>query len=112
MSIQADEYKVVSAYEDGAIAVWDRQSAFIWFELKGRSNKISTLQFDATRLIADGTYSLIVVHDFDIPFGSLDQNGFQYEAGTDAEDEEVEDVGQGGDNDEDDDDGGRPSSTS
>ena len=62
----------------GTITVWDRDQALVWFELKGRSNRISSVQFDKTRLVSDGTYSLVVVHDFDVPYGSSDDQ-FQYD---------------------------------
>ena len=62
----------------GTITVWDRDQALVWFELKGRSNRISSVQFDSHRLISDGTYSLIVLHDFNVPYGSSDEQ-FQYD---------------------------------
>ena len=62
----------------GTITVWDRDQALVWFELKGRSNRISSVQFDSHRLVSDGTYSLIVVHNFDVPYGSSDEQ-FRYD---------------------------------
>lgn len=50
----------------------------MWFELKGRSNRISSVQFDSHRLVSDGTYSLVVIHNFDVPYGSSDEQ-FQYD---------------------------------
>jgi hypothetical protein len=97
VSLQADDIKIVAAYQDGSIVIWDKQDAVVWVELKGRSNAISTVQFDAKRLVADGTYSVVVVHDFDIPFGSLSEDDFSYEL-------EAEVVQDDDDDDDDDDD--------
>lgn len=88
VSLQADDVKIVAAYQDGSIIVWDKQDAVVWVELKGRSNAISTVQFDAKRLIADGTYSVVVIHDFDIPFGSLSEDDFSYDIEVDVEEDE------------------------
>ena len=67
-----------SSWAIGTITVWDREQALVWFELKGRSNRISSVQFDSHRLVSDGTYSLVVIHNFDVPYGSSDEQ-FQYD---------------------------------
>ena len=108
----------------GTITVWDRDQALVWFELKGRSNRISSVQFDSHRLISDGTYSLIVLHDFNVPYGSSDEQ-FQYDVEyTPTEEQKTENDGKDegkGDNGEDDndtsidknsEDDGTPSATS
>lgn len=77
----------------GTITVWDRDQALVWFELKGRSNRISSVQFDNHRLVSDGTYSLIVIHNFDVPYGSSDEQ-FQYDVEyTPSEEEEEQQQG-------------------
>ena len=77
----------------GTITVWDRDQALVWFELKGRSNRISSVQFDNHRLVSDGTYSLIVIHNFDVPYGSSDEQ-FQYDVEY-TPSEEIEEEQQG-----------------
>ena len=78
----------------GTITVWDRDQALVWFELKGRSNRISSVQFDNHRLVSDGTYSLIVIHNFDVPYGSSDEQ-FQYDVEYTPSEEEEEQQQQG-----------------
>ena len=78
----------------GTITVWDRDQALVWFELKGRSNRISSVQFDSHRLVSDGTYSLIVIHNFDVPYGSSDEQ-FQYDVEYTPSEEEEEEQQQG-----------------
>ena len=43
---------------------WDVQSMANLFDLQGRTSLISCCQFDASRLIADGTHHILVTHDF------------------------------------------------
>jgi hypothetical protein len=101
VAVQADDVKVVAAYKDGSIAIWDKEDALVWTELKGRSEAVTSVQFDATRLVADGTYSVVVVHDFDVPFGSLSDEDLSYDI--EAEVDEVEDGDEvGGDDDDND----------
>ena len=64
VSVQADESKLVACYEDGNIKAWDVQSMANLFDLQGRTSLISCCQFDASRLIADGTHHILVTHDF------------------------------------------------
>eukprot|EP01038_Epipyxis_sp_PR26KG_P005389 gene5389-7472_t len=67
VSVQGDNNKILAAYEDGVIVSWDTKTKEVNFELQGRSNLISTLQFDMSRLIADGSNNVIVAHDFGDP---------------------------------------------
>jgi hypothetical protein len=100
----------VAAYRDGGLTIWDKSNAVVWVELKGRSSDVTTVQFDAERLIADGTYSVVVIHDFNIPFGSLSEDDFSYDIEAEVEEEEEED---GEDEEQDDElEDGYPSSTS
>lgn len=64
VSVQADDTKIVAAYEDGTLKSWGVDSMVSLFDLKGRTNLIANCQFDATRLIADGTHHILVIHDF------------------------------------------------
>lgn len=64
VSVQGDEDKLVVAYDDGTVSCWETATGKNLFDLKGRSKLISTVQYDDTRLIADGTYSAVVLHDF------------------------------------------------
>ncbi len=102
VSLQADDTKILACYEDGNIKAWDIKSMANLFDLQGRTSLISCCQFDATRLIADGTHHILVTHDFsDSPeAGDSEQNSsFTYDGAADAE----------GDNTGDD---GKPSATS
>jgi WD40 repeat protein len=102
VSVQGDDTKVLACYEDGTIRCWDVRSGAIVFDLQGRTSMISSVQFDATRLVADGTHNIIVTHDFgaDAPLpGSGEGDTFNYTSGKEEEEEEEED-------------GGRPSATS
>lgn len=47
--VQGDEKKIVAAYRDGSIRVWDSVACITLFEMKGRSSQITTVQYDATR---------------------------------------------------------------
>ena len=47
--VQGDDKKIVAAYRDGSIRVWDTVACITLFEMKGRSSKITTVQYDATR---------------------------------------------------------------
>jgi hypothetical protein len=62
--VQGDDHKIIAAFEDGCIVSWDADTTSTNFELQGRSPLVSSLQFDGTRLLADGTNNLIVSHDF------------------------------------------------
>ena len=64
VAVHADDTKIFACYEDGIIKAWDVDSMLNLFDLQGRTNLISCCQFDATRLIADGTHHIIVTHDF------------------------------------------------
>lgn len=67
VSVQGDDDKIVAGYEDGTIACFDVKTRAVNFELQGRSSLISTVQFDSARLIADGTSTIVVTHDFSDP---------------------------------------------
>ena len=100
VSVQADDSKIVACYEDGSIKAWDVISMTGLFDLQGRTSLISCCQFDATRLIADGTHHILVTHDFsDSPEAEDNDksNTFTYDGTSD-----------GGDAPDD----GKPSSTS
>lgn len=58
---------LLAAYEDGVLAVFDLHSKSLLFELRGRSNLISTVQFDESRLLADGSGTMLFLHDFSDP---------------------------------------------
>jgi len=113
VAIQGDDDKVIVAYDDGMISSWDIQSGKSMFDLKGRSNLISSLQFDETRLVADGTHSIVVIHDFNNTENS--DSDLQYELSSNEEYDDDDDnddvIDQNNDNDDDDDDG-TPSATS
>eukprot|EP00596_Hydrurales_sp_CCMP1899_P002826 CAMPEP_0119041030 /NCGR_PEP_ID=MMETSP1177-20130426/11134_1 /TAXON_ID=2985 /ORGANISM="Ochromonas sp, Strain CCMP1899" /LENGTH=91 /DNA_ID=CAMNT_0007006663 /DNA_START=1058 /DNA_END=1333 /DNA_ORIENTATION=+ len=91
----------MAAYADGTVRAWDVLTKTNRYDLKGRSTHISALQFDDVRLIVDGTYAVVVMHDFSENKGK-------------EENEDLEYIMKNADNgDEDDnDDGGIPSSTS
>ena len=116
VAIQGDDDKVIVAYDDGMISSWDVQSGKSMFDLKGRSNLISSLQFDETRLVADGTHSIVVIHDFNNTENS--DSDLQYELSNNEYDDDDNDdndsvIDQNNDNDnDDDDDDGTPSATS
>ena len=48
--------------------------------MKGRTSYVTTVQYDATRLVADGTMSLVVLHDFSEEAAAADSAGrdFKY----------------------------------
>ena len=48
---------IAAAYEDGRVVLWDVATRQPWFELRGRGVLISSVQYDDTRLLADGTSS-------------------------------------------------------
>jgi WD40 repeat protein len=69
VSVQGDKEKIVAAYQDGDIRIWDTLTCSPWFEIRGRSSQITSIQYDATRLVADGSYSILIVHDFSAAAG-------------------------------------------
>lgn len=73
VSLQGDSKKIVAAYAEGTICVWDVVKGEFNFDIKGRSSYLSSVQIDATRLIADGTNALIIVHDFANAANSTDE---------------------------------------
>ena len=66
VAVQGDDEKIAAAYEDGRVVVWDVHTKQPWFELRGRGSLISTVQFDDTRLLADGTHTSVILHDFSV----------------------------------------------
>ena len=73
VSLQADSGKIVAAYAEGTVTVFDAKKGDFLFDIKGRSNLLSSVQFDETRLIADGTNELLIVHDFANAANSTDE---------------------------------------
>ena len=111
VAIQGDDDKVIVAYDDGMISSWDIKSGQSMFDLKGRSNLISSLQFDETRLVADGTHSIVVIHDFTNTENS--DSDLQYELSSNEYDDDDDDNDDDNNDDDDDDDNdGTPSATS
>ena len=51
IAVQGDDDKIIAAYDDGSLICWDRKTGSTNFELQGRSNMISSLQFDKTRYV-------------------------------------------------------------
>lgn len=96
VSVQGDEDKLLVAYEDGTVTCWETATGKNLFDLKGRSRLISTVQYDDTRLIADGTYSAVVLHDFsDSPSAhneSSDELVLVLNSYGDGENEEEDDI--------------------
>ena len=72
VAVHADDTKIFACYEDGIIKAWDVESMVNLFDLQGRTNLISCIQFDQSRLIADGTHHIIVTHDFSDYHGDED----------------------------------------
>lgn len=104
VAVHADDTKIFACYEDGIIKAWDVESMVNLFDLQGRTNLISCCQFDATRLIADGTHHIIVTHDFSDYHGeedssesvTLEYTGSPAEDPLDEEGEEQEEDGKPG----------------
>ena len=126
VSVQADDTKIIAAYEDGTIKSWGVKSMNSLFDLKGRTSLISSVQFDKSRLIADGTHHVIVTHDFGaadaqdveeaMSASSEGGSALEYDIGQDddlyEEEEEEDDDDDEEDDDEQEEDDGRPSTTS
>ena len=110
IALQADDDKLIVAYDNGVISCYDIDSGYSMFDLKGRSNLVSSLQFDETRLLADGTDSIVVVHDFQDTQNS--DADLQYELRNNDDDDDYDDDDSSDDDGSDGDNYDRPSATS
>ena len=54
----------MAAYADGRVQCWDVATGESQYEVHGRSAQVTSLQFDATRLLVDGTHTAVVLHDY------------------------------------------------
>jgi hypothetical protein len=64
VALQADDDKVVAVYADGVVRSWDVNTGGVDYVMQGRSGQVSSLQFDGSRLLVDGTHSVVVVHEY------------------------------------------------
>jgi len=108
VAIQGDENKIIVAYDDGMISCWDLETGRSMFDLKGRSNLISSLQFDETRLVADGTHSIVVIHDFNDTKNSDSDLHYELNSNEEGDDDEYDEGTTNDDGNED----NKPSATS
>ena len=59
---QGDSDKIVAAYSDGTVRVWDVLTRHNRYDLKGRSPYISCVQYDATRYVrTQDTFKFLMV---------------------------------------------------
>lgn len=84
VAVQGDAEKIAAAYEDGRVVLWDVATRQPWFELRGRGVLISSVQYDDTRLLADGTSSTMIVHDFAVRSSDYGTQLDPYLAGSDG----------------------------
>jgi hypothetical protein len=119
IALQSDAEKILAVYADGTIRCWDVATGKSHYEMQGRSPQVTSLQFDETKLLVDGTHSVVVVHDFSETPTTADPEQLEYMIGGVMETDEGSDEGQGeghgehdtnGEGDEDEDDG-YPSTT-
>lgn len=68
------------------------------FDVRGRSHLVSTIQFDETRLVADGTHYIVVAHDFSDPSGTEEE--LRYELSIDDDTDDADDMNDGKDGEE------------
>jgi len=74
-TIQADDRKVVTGHQNGAVRVFDSGTGAALFHIEGRPGSLRSLQFDDTRLLCDGSLNVLVLHDFSVSYANLpDEN--------------------------------------
>jgi len=65
-ALQADGHKLVSGALDGTVRVWEVSdtSGHPLYAISGHTAYMGSVQFEAGRLICDGTNNAVLLHDF------------------------------------------------
>lgn len=65
-ALQSDGTKLVSGALDGTVRIWDvnEVSGHPLYAISGHTAYMGSVQFEAGRLICDGTNNTVLMHDF------------------------------------------------